>query len=103
MFSTLPSIITIKKNENSVIILACGNMKEKDILNILKKRLFPTKNPYFYNVIEKIPDIVWLISDANWTRNYKGITIVSSDASVYVEYDGKGREINFIKHQDYKF
>jgi hypothetical protein len=62
----------------------------KDFVVFLKKRELPHREePGIYTsfLIESVPDVVWLVENGeNWTRNYKGILLVSTEKGSFFEY-----------------
>ena len=82
--------IIIKNKEGEMRILAYSppeKLGEDEAVKLLKKRRLPDeKNPD--NAIRKIPHIFWLFNNsANWSRNYKGVTIISTNKGSFAEYE----------------
>ncbi len=84
-------MLTEKYNDNIFVTSYFPTIKisEEDAVKIMKRRMIPEK--FSLNVIvDKIPHILWIMNnDNNWTKNYKGVVIISSDENSYVVYDGK--------------
>ncbi len=59
-------------------------------MNFLKRRELPHERKagiYTPYLIEKIPNIVWLIENkGNWTKNYRGVIVVSTDHESFFQY-----------------
>lgn len=89
-FEKLGTVKISKDGEDFVIIAyyPSNEVKEEEAMRTLKKRLIPEDVPD--NLITEIPDIFWLLNNKrNWTRNYKGVVIISSDDKSFVECEGE--------------
>lgn len=88
--------ITITKDGSDVTIIAYSSQtetKEDDAVRILKKRLIPDES-IIDNLISGIPNIFWLFNNGrNWSKNYRGVLIISTDNESFAEYDGE--EVGF--------
>jgi len=86
-------MIKIPKDGEKIRIIAYSpekDINEEAAVRILKKRLIPEKW-IVDNLIREIPNILWLFNNKqNWTRNYKGVVIVSSDEGSFAEYGEDG-------------
>lgn len=99
-----PDHITVMHRNEKISVLvfkpekAIGN---EGVAWFLKRRELPHRGGmeiYTSHLIEKIPNILWLAENKeNWTKNYKGIIIVSTDHKSLFEYTeedgGKFEEI----------
>ena len=83
--------IKISRHGRELFVLAYAPVKEtteEEAIRILKKRTLPDEGATD-NVIEDVPGIFWLFGNGkNWTRNYRGVVIISTDADSFAEYDG---------------
>ncbi|MEE9323318.1 MAG: hypothetical protein V3U72_02110 [Candidatus Aenigmarchaeota archaeon] len=81
-------MIKTSKEGREIRIVAYSPEKEineEEAVRILKKRLIP-EAWVVDNLMKEIPDIFWLFNNKrNWTRNYKGVIIISSDESSFAE------------------
>lgn len=88
--------IKISKHDARITVLAyspAGEMGEEAAVRMLKKRVIPEEG-IVENLIAEIPGILWIFNNGrNWTKNYRGVLIASSDSGSFVEYDGD--EISF--------
>lgn len=99
-----PNRISIFQGERKISILAFKPKKtigDQDAVKFLKKRELPHKEEagiYTAFLIEKIPDVVWLVENKeNWTKNYKGILVVSTGRGSLFEYkEGSGGKFGNI-------
>ena len=94
-----PTWVELEKGDKKITVLIYTSdspIEEMDIIKHLQKRLLPSKSntPNKNILIERVPDIFWLIQDNEWTKNYKGITIISSDKTISVNL--ATRESKFI-------
>lgn len=94
-----PTWAEIEKRDKKITVLIYtpdSPIEEMDIIKHLQKRLLPSKSitPNKNILIETIPDIFWLIQDKEWTKNYKGITIISTDKTAAINLNT--RECKFI-------
>lgn len=69
---------------------------ETDVVNHLKTRMLPMKTttPNTNILIDTVPDLIWLIQEPEWMKNYKGITLISTSTSASV--DMKTREVKLL-------
>ncbi|MFH1445517.1 MAG: hypothetical protein ABIF08_03495 [Nanoarchaeota archaeon] len=82
----VPAKIKIKRNSSEIVILVFKPEKPimQDVaVEFLKKRhLSPSRNEIKYDedifIIDPIPDILWLVGEEEYVKNYKGVTIVST-------------------------
>jgi len=88
-----PGWVSVLHREKKISILVFKPEKtigDRDFMEFLKRRELPHKEEigmYAPYLIEKIPDIIWLIENKeNWTKNYKGIVVVSTDHESFFEY-----------------
>ncbi|NIO21515.1 MAG: hypothetical protein GTN76_12435 [Candidatus Aenigmarchaeota archaeon] len=62
----------------------------QEFVNFLKRRELPHREEagiYTPYLIENIPNIIWLIENKeNWSKNYKGIVVASTDHESFFEY-----------------
>jgi hypothetical protein len=90
--------VKISKGSSEMAITAYsapGEIKEEDAVRILKKRLIP-EDGVVDNLIDDIPNMFWLFNNKrNWTKNYRGVLIISTDSESFAEYDGE--EVGFGK------
>ncbi len=98
-----PGWITITKGGANVTVLVYRPDKpasQKEVLTWLKKRhLCPDKNhirgtddPF---LIEPIPDLVWIVSDEQWTEIYKTVVVISSDGKIPADVDLATGKVEF--------
>jgi DNA polymerase II small subunit/DNA polymerase delta subunit B len=81
-----PAWITLKADGKSVSILAYNpgkNTGSEEITQCLRKRhLGPQRSqirgPLDDFVIDRVPDIFWVISSEKWAKIYKGVVIIST-------------------------
>ncbi|MCK4531660.1 MAG: hypothetical protein KAT94_02230 [Candidatus Aenigmarchaeota archaeon] len=91
-FEKFGMIKTTKEGKDTRIIAYSPSkeINEDDAVKILKKRIIPEEG-ILENLITEIPDIFWLFNNKrNWTRNYKGVVIISSDENSFAEYGMEG-------------
>jgi len=94
-----PSWIKIKKGETKITMLIYRTnvtIDENSFNSYIKTRILPSKNntPNEDVLIDAIPDIIWIIQDQEWTRNYKGITVFSSNTTTSIDLNS--REVKFV-------
>jgi len=82
--------IKIKKHGGEIHLLAFSperEMNDGDAVKTLKKRQI-SDDGIADNLIADIPGIFWLFNNGkNWTKNYRGVVIISSDSGSFAEYD----------------
>jgi DNA polymerase II small subunit/DNA polymerase delta subunit B len=98
-----PGWVTISKGERTMKILiykANKEVRESQALTFLRKRILPEDQISVQNnVIEEIPNILWTYNNkANWTRNYKGVVLISSNEKSYVKYNTTTNIVEFVKY-----
>lgn len=90
--------VKINKGGREIKILAYSPNKETNedgAVRTLKKRT-AEKGRVVDDLIKEIPDIFWLFNNKrNWTKNYRGVVIISNDEDSFAEY-GEG-EVRFGK------
>jgi uncharacterized protein YrzB (UPF0473 family) len=81
-------VIRIKKYGRETVVLAYSpenQINEDESVKILKKRTISAEG-MVNNVIKEIPNIFWLFNNArNWTSNYRGVVVVSTDKESFAE------------------
>lgn len=86
-------LIKMSKDGKEIRIVAYSpknEINEEEAVKILKKRMI-SEEGIIDNLITEIPDILWIYNNKrNWTRNYKGVVIVSSEENSFAEYRGEG-------------
>jgi hypothetical protein len=91
-------IIILPGQQEKFILMAyspANELPEDAAVKILKKRTLPEAG-IVDNALNEIPDIFWIFNNKrNWTKNYRGVLVVSTDGTSYAEYEGG--EINFGK------
>lgn len=97
-----PGRVKIKKGERVARILVMKSKNktdESDAFSFIRRRTLPESGTMdFNNVIWEVPDMFWIFeNDKNWTKNYKGIVIISTDPQSYVKYDVSKNDIRFEK------
>jgi hypothetical protein len=84
-------VIKVSKQHVKSVIIAYSppnEVSEDAAVKILKKRVIPEKD-IVENMITEIPGILWLFNNGrNWTKNYRGVLVISSDSGSFAEYDG---------------
>lgn len=85
-----------KEKKTSVLVLKPPKKIEHQMVaNFLKRRELPHEKEvgsYITYLLEEIPDVLWLVDNKeNWSKNYKGVLVVSTDEESFFEYkEGKG-------------
>ncbi|MFH1364026.1 MAG: hypothetical protein ABIH52_00035 [Candidatus Aenigmatarchaeota archaeon] len=97
--SFTPIWADIMKDEKKITILIFTPetpIEESNAVDVLRARILPVKtiNPNNNILIDDVPDIFWIIQENEWIKNYKGITIISSDKSTSINL--KTREAKAI-------
>ena len=82
--------IKISNEGKEIIVLAYSpgeRFDEEEAVKVLKRRIVP-EDEILDNLITEIPDIFWLFdNEKNWTRNYRGVIIISTSKSSFAEYE----------------
>ncbi len=97
-----PGWVIIKRGDKTARILVMkskNRIDEKDVLSFMRRRTLPESgNLDLNNVIWEVPDILWIFENGrDWTRNYKGVVIISTAPRSYAEYDASNNDIRFGK------
>ncbi len=76
---------------------AAGEVTREGAELILKKRMLPSgKDMDIENVISPVPDVFWIYNNTgDWTRNYKGVVIISTKGGRYAVYDTSTNQVSF--------
>ncbi|UCC91347.1 MAG: hypothetical protein JSV39_03460 [Candidatus Aenigmatarchaeota archaeon] len=86
-------VVKITKGGSEIRILVFSPDKEKNedgAVRILKKRTVEGGG-VVDDLIKEIPDIFWLFNNKrNWTKNYRGVVIISNDENSFAEYGEVG-------------
>ena len=97
--------ITMKKKEDTIIILKADFPKEIDpeeATQWLKKRHLPHSRKINFNeddlIIKDIPDILWIISKSKWTKIHKGVIMISMTEKDAARINLRNKEIQFINN-----
>lgn len=84
-------VIKISKHGRDLIVMAyspSATLTEDEAVKMLKRRQIQEEG-MVDDMIYEIPGILWLLNNGkNWTRNYRGVVIISTDADSFAEYDG---------------
>ncbi|MBL7205990.1 MAG: hypothetical protein ISS36_00150 [Candidatus Aenigmarchaeota archaeon] len=98
---TNPSWITISRGNNEMNILVYKPEKDVNpnivVDYLVKRHLKPEpqmiKSEEDYFLLEPIPDIMWILSEKKWARNYNGVSIIScGGGGVLVDLGKRGVE-----------
>jgi len=88
-----PSRINISHGEKNFLVLVFKpdeEISDQDFPKILKRMELPHREDggiYTSYLIENVPDVIWFIENRkNWTKNYKGLVMVSTDHESFFEY-----------------
>ncbi|RLI97256.1 MAG: hypothetical protein DRO99_03245 [Candidatus Aenigmatarchaeota archaeon] len=100
----IPATVTVEKGGDSVTIVIYKPGKGtgmKSAVDMLKKRHLSTgrkdvRGPEDSSVIDRIPDVFWLVSEEKGTMAYKGVTIVSCSGGTSAMLDMSTRKVDFI-------
>lgn len=100
---TNPSWISISKGNDKINIVvykpAAEASPDTAIKYLVKRHLMPEiwmiKSPDDCFLLEQVPDILWVLSNRKWARNYRGVTLISCGNGSAVIDLGK-REVEFI-------
>ncbi len=83
--------VRVSRHDSSLTIMAYSSadeVNEEAAVMMLKKRTVPGED-IVENLISEIPGVLWVFNNKrNWTRVYRGVLIVSTDAGSFAEYDG---------------
>ena len=61
-----------------------NQMSEEDAVMTLKKRII--ENGGLVDLIKEIPNVFWVYNNTkNWTKNYKGVVIISTDKDSFAD------------------
>lgn len=84
-------VVKISKHHAKFMIIAYSSpseVSEDAAVKMLKKRMI-TDETIVENLIAEIPQILWFFNNKrNWTKNYRGVMIISSSSKNFAEYDG---------------
>ncbi len=98
-----PAWISLERDGKSAVIVvySCkGKIEKETALHWLKRRYVgPSNGPVPDNarVLEKVPDILWIVSEnEQWTFNYKGVTVISFGRGKSALVDMKTRKVEIM-------
>ncbi len=98
-----PAWVFLEKNEKRVTVLVYRpreSVKRETAVSWLKKRYIDNDDEPVINkdrILEKIPDIVWLINKSvPWAENYKGVTVVSTGPTKQAFINLKTRKVEIV-------
>jgi hypothetical protein len=105
VIKTNPCRVFMKRNENSIMILKCDYPNEIDpeeATQWLKKRHLSHSRKLDHNnnelLIKDIPDVLWINSKSKWTKNHKGVIIVSLTENDAARINLQNKEIHLIEN-----
>jgi len=99
-----PAWISVSEKGKGFLVLVFKpeeRVSPEDFPNFFKRRELPHKKDggiHITSVIKNIPNVVWFVQNRkNWTRNYRGVVVVSTDNESFFEYrKNEGGKFNKI-------
>jgi hypothetical protein len=95
-----PRQVSLERNGKNMTILLfrpAEKINDQNATKILKSRAIG-KDATPGNIIRQVPAVFWVVdNDENWTRNYRGVVIISTDRESFAEYDTSSNEVVFGK------
>ena len=98
-----PSHIKIKKGDREVVIFVYEPnepIRQEHVVEILKRRhLSPKISEILYDddpfLLEPVPDVVFLFGGEEFTKNYKGVTVIST-GNKQAKIDLETKKVEFV-------